>query len=96
MFGRLSFPQMSLMTALGVAGGLYVYKPIFQQLSLESRAGLGGEEEEKEEVKVKEEEKKEEVKVKEEEKKFVAELESRQIWPQGHTVLPQPGTYGNP
>ncbi|XP_067827635.1 protein PIGBOS1 [Heptranchias perlo] len=34
---RLTWPQLALVTVLGVAGGLYVYKPIYQQYSLEQR-----------------------------------------------------------
>ncbi|XP_067873929.1 protein PIGBOS1 [Heterodontus francisci] len=32
---RLTFPQLALAVLLGVAGGLYVYKPILQRYSLE-------------------------------------------------------------
>ncbi|KAM4747896.1 protein PIGBOS1 isoform 1-T2 [Rhinophrynus dorsalis] len=31
MFRRLSLPQLFLATILGVAGGVYIYKPIFEQ-----------------------------------------------------------------
>ncbi|XP_078386478.1 protein PIGBOS1 [Cetorhinus maximus] len=34
---RLTFPQLALAVVLGVAGGLYVYKPIYQRYSLEQR-----------------------------------------------------------
>ncbi|XP_020375534.1 protein PIGBOS1 [Rhincodon typus] len=34
---RLPFSQLTLAAVLGVAGGLYVYKPIFQRYSLEQR-----------------------------------------------------------
>ncbi|XP_043532982.1 protein PIGBOS1 [Chiloscyllium plagiosum] len=36
-FRRLPFPQLTLAALLGVAGGLYVYKPLFQRYSLEQR-----------------------------------------------------------
>ncbi|XP_019359792.1 PREDICTED: protein PIGBOS1 [Gavialis gangeticus] len=37
MFGRLTFPQKILGMVLGVAGGIYVYKPIFDQFRREQK-----------------------------------------------------------
>ncbi|XP_030046090.1 protein PIGBOS1 [Microcaecilia unicolor] len=31
MHGRFSIPQILLATLLGIAGGLYIYKPIYEQ-----------------------------------------------------------------
>ncbi|XP_014339840.1 protein PIGBOS1 [Latimeria chalumnae] len=37
VFSRLSFPQIAMMTLLGAAGGVYVYKPIYEQYSKDQR-----------------------------------------------------------
>ncbi|KAK1160720.1 protein PIGBOS1 [Acipenser oxyrinchus oxyrinchus] len=37
IFGRLSFSQIALVTLVGVAGGVYVYKPIYEQYNKEQR-----------------------------------------------------------
>ncbi|XP_043934888.1 protein PIGBOS1 [Protopterus annectens] len=37
IFGRLTFFQMVAMTFLGVAGGVYVYKPIFEQYTKDQK-----------------------------------------------------------
>ncbi|XP_041082816.1 protein PIGBOS1 [Polyodon spathula] len=37
IFGRLSFSQIALVTLIGVAGGVYVYKPIYEQYNKEQR-----------------------------------------------------------
>ncbi|XP_056665938.1 protein PIGBOS1 [Monodelphis domestica] len=37
MFGRLSFPQIILASVLGVAGGIYIYQPIFEQYSRDQK-----------------------------------------------------------
>ncbi|XP_051836655.1 protein PIGBOS1 [Antechinus flavipes] len=37
MFGRLSFPQMIFASILGVAGGIYIYQPIFEQYSRDQK-----------------------------------------------------------
>ncbi|XP_055971618.1 protein PIGBOS1 [Sorex fumeus] len=31
MFGRLTFPQLLFASILGIAGGIYIYQPIFEQ-----------------------------------------------------------------
>ncbi|KAF7211974.1 protein PIGBOS1 [Nothobranchius furzeri] len=36
MFRRLPFTQLALATALGVVGGMYIYKPYFEQASKKS------------------------------------------------------------
>ncbi|XP_038670069.1 protein PIGBOS1-like [Scyliorhinus canicula] len=33
----LTFPQLALAAVLGVAGGLYVYKPIYQRYNLQEQ-----------------------------------------------------------
>uniref|UniRef100_A0A8C6D995 PIGB opposite strand 1 n=1 Tax=Moschus moschiferus TaxID=68415 RepID=A0A8C6D995_MOSMO len=33
MFGRLTFPQLLFASLLGIAGGIYIYQPIFEQYS---------------------------------------------------------------
>ncbi|XP_075387678.1 protein PIGBOS1 [Tenrec ecaudatus] len=52
MFGRLTFPQMLFASLLGVAGGIYIFQPIFEQYSrdqqaLKERVKLSHESEEK-------------------------------------------------
>ncbi|XP_069766552.1 protein PIGBOS1 [Narcine bancroftii] len=37
--GRLTFPQMCLAVVLGVAGGIYIYKPLYEQYRLERAKG---------------------------------------------------------
>ncbi|XP_019389089.1 PREDICTED: protein PIGBOS1 [Crocodylus porosus] len=37
MFGRLTFTQKILGMVLGVAGGVYIYKPIFDQFRREQK-----------------------------------------------------------
>lgn len=37
IFGRLTFFQMVVVTFLGVAGGVYVYKPIFEQYAKDQK-----------------------------------------------------------
>ncbi|XP_072472176.1 protein PIGBOS1 [Notamacropus eugenii] len=37
MYGRLTFPQMLLASVLGVAGGIYIYQPIFEQYSRDQK-----------------------------------------------------------
>ncbi|MBN3283027.1 RB27A protein, partial [Polyodon spathula] len=37
IFGRLSFSQIAMVTLIGVAGGVYVYKPIYEQYNKEQR-----------------------------------------------------------
>ncbi|XP_053318503.1 protein PIGBOS1 [Spea bombifrons] len=37
MFRGLSFPQLFLATFLGVAGGVYIYKPIYEQYYWEKK-----------------------------------------------------------
>ncbi|XP_077604418.1 protein PIGBOS1 [Crocuta crocuta] len=31
MFGRLTLPQLLFASILGIAGGMYIYQPIFEQ-----------------------------------------------------------------
>ncbi|XP_069838677.1 protein PIGBOS1 [Dendropsophus ebraccatus] len=38
MFGRLPFGQLFLAVVLGVAGGVYIYKPLFEQYRFEQQA----------------------------------------------------------
>ncbi|KAE8617679.1 hypothetical protein XENTR_v10009162 [Xenopus tropicalis] len=38
MYRRLSLPQLFLATFLGVAGGVYIYKPIFEQYMWEQKS----------------------------------------------------------
>ncbi|XP_014372535.1 protein PIGBOS1 [Alligator sinensis] len=37
MFGRLTLPQIILGVVLGVGGGIYIYKPIFDQFRREQK-----------------------------------------------------------
>ncbi|XP_036351565.1 protein PIGBOS1 [Ochotona princeps] len=37
MFGRLTVPQMLFATVLGIAGGIYIYQPIFEQYSRDQK-----------------------------------------------------------
>ncbi|XP_018110943.1 protein PIGBOS1 [Xenopus laevis] len=37
MYRRFSFPQIFLATLLGVAGGVYIYKPMFEQYAWEQK-----------------------------------------------------------
>ncbi|XP_042543726.1 protein PIGBOS1 [Dipodomys merriami] len=52
MFGRLTLPQMLFATILGIAGGIYIYQPIFEQYArdqeeLKEKMKLAQESEEK-------------------------------------------------
>ncbi|XP_036909835.1 protein PIGBOS1 [Sturnira hondurensis] len=37
MFGRLTFPQLLFASILGIAGGIYIFQPIFQQNSRDQK-----------------------------------------------------------
>lgn len=37
MFGRLTFPQLLFASILGIAGGIYIYQPIFEQYSRDQK-----------------------------------------------------------
>ncbi|XP_023579867.1 protein PIGBOS1 [Octodon degus] len=37
-FGRLSLPQLLLAGVVGIAGGIYIYQPIFEQYSRDQKA----------------------------------------------------------
>ncbi|OWK09623.1 hypothetical protein Celaphus_00006220, partial [Cervus elaphus hippelaphus] len=37
MFGRLTFPQLLFASLLGIAGGIYIYQPIFEQYSRDQK-----------------------------------------------------------
>ncbi|XP_069480975.1 protein PIGBOS1 [Ambystoma mexicanum] len=37
MYRRISLPQMMLATVIGIAGGYYIYKPIYEQYNWEQR-----------------------------------------------------------
>ncbi|XP_032767446.1 protein PIGBOS1 [Rattus rattus] len=37
MLGRLTLPQLLFAAALGVAGGMYIYQPIFEQYSRDQK-----------------------------------------------------------
>ncbi|KAF6352058.1 PIGB opposite strand 1 [Rhinolophus ferrumequinum] len=37
MFRRLTFPQLLLASVLGIAGGIYIYQPIFEQYSRDQK-----------------------------------------------------------
>ncbi|XP_037358425.1 protein PIGBOS1 [Talpa occidentalis] len=37
MFGRVSFPQLLFASILGIAGGIYIYQPIFEQYAREQK-----------------------------------------------------------
>ncbi|EGV99875.1 hypothetical protein I79_000147 [Cricetulus griseus] len=37
MLGRLTLPQLVFATFLGIAGGLYIYQPIFEQYSRDQK-----------------------------------------------------------
>nr|XP_019587838.1 PREDICTED: protein PIGBOS1 [Rhinolophus sinicus]XP_019587839.1 PREDICTED: protein PIGBOS1 [Rhinolophus sinicus]XP_019587840.1 PREDICTED: protein PIGBOS1 [Rhinolophus sinicus] len=37
MFRRLTFPQLFFASILGIAGGIYIYQPIFEQYSREQK-----------------------------------------------------------
>ncbi|XP_021571449.1 protein PIGBOS1 [Carlito syrichta] len=37
MFGRLTLPQLLFATFLGIAGGIYIYQPIFEQYSRDQK-----------------------------------------------------------
>nr|XP_023421708.1 protein PIGBOS1 isoform X3 [Cavia porcellus]XP_023421709.1 protein PIGBOS1 isoform X3 [Cavia porcellus]XP_023421710.1 protein PIGBOS1 isoform X3 [Cavia porcellus] len=52
MFGRLTLPQVLLAGIMGIAGGIYIYQPIFErysrdQKSLKKKVELTEESEEK-------------------------------------------------
>ncbi|XP_076984093.1 protein PIGBOS1 [Tamandua tetradactyla] len=38
MFRRLTLPQLLFSTILGIAGGIYIYQPIFEQYSKDQKA----------------------------------------------------------
>ncbi|KAM6180602.1 protein PIGBOS1 isoform 1-T2 [Erethizon dorsatum] len=38
MFGRLSLPQLLFAGIVGIAGGIYIYQPIFEQYSRDQKA----------------------------------------------------------
>ncbi|XP_014437499.1 protein PIGBOS1 [Tupaia chinensis] len=38
MFGRLTFPQLIFASILGIAGGIYIYQPIFEQYARDQKA----------------------------------------------------------
>lgn len=41
--GGLTFPQLTLAAVVGVAGGLYIYRPLYKQYRLEqAKAQSGG------------------------------------------------------
>ncbi|XP_021085041.1 protein PIGBOS1 [Mesocricetus auratus] len=37
MLGRLTLPQLLFATVLGIAGGVYIYQPIFEQYSRDQK-----------------------------------------------------------
>ena len=37
MFGRLTFPQLLFASLLGIAGGIYIYQPIFERYSRDQK-----------------------------------------------------------
>lgn len=37
MFRRLTFPQLFFASILGIAGGIYIYQPIFEQYSRDQK-----------------------------------------------------------
>ncbi|XP_020015267.1 protein PIGBOS1 [Castor canadensis] len=37
MFGRLTGPQLLFASILGIAGGMYIYQPIFEQYSRDQK-----------------------------------------------------------
>lgn len=37
MFRRLTFPQLLFASILGIAGGIYIYQPIFEQYSRDQK-----------------------------------------------------------
>ncbi|XP_053525971.1 protein PIGBOS1 [Artibeus jamaicensis] len=37
MFRRLTFPQLLFASILGIAGGIYIFQPIFQQNSRDQK-----------------------------------------------------------
>ncbi|XP_021493664.1 protein PIGBOS1 [Meriones unguiculatus] len=37
MFGRLTLPQLVFAVVLGIAGGVYIYQPIFEQYSRDQK-----------------------------------------------------------
>ncbi|XP_060034219.1 protein PIGBOS1 [Erinaceus europaeus] len=37
MFGRLTFSQLLFASVLGIASGLYIYQPIFEQYSKDQK-----------------------------------------------------------
>ncbi|XP_017398861.1 protein PIGBOS1 [Cebus imitator] len=37
MFKRLTLPQLVFATVLGIAGGVYIYQPIFEQLAKDQK-----------------------------------------------------------
>ena len=37
MFGRLTFPQLLFASLLGIAGGICIYQPIFEQYSRDQK-----------------------------------------------------------
>ncbi|XP_023578655.1 protein PIGBOS1-like [Octodon degus] len=38
MFGRLSLPQLLFAGIMGIAGGIYIYQPIFEQYFRDQKA----------------------------------------------------------
>ncbi|XP_078540994.1 protein PIGBOS1 [Lissotriton helveticus] len=44
MFRRFTLPQMLLASLIGIVGGYYIYKPIYQQYYWDSRTTKGTEE----------------------------------------------------
>lgn len=40
--GGLTFPQLTLAVVVGVAGGLYIYRPLYKQYRLEQAKAQGG------------------------------------------------------
>ncbi|XP_023421708.2 protein PIGBOS1 [Cavia porcellus] len=38
MFGRLTLPQVLLAGIMGIAGGIYIYQPIFEQYSRDQKS----------------------------------------------------------
>lgn len=37
MFGRVTLPQLLFASFLGIAGGIYIYQPIFEQYSRDQK-----------------------------------------------------------
>ncbi|XP_069315688.1 protein PIGBOS1 [Eulemur rufifrons] len=38
MFGRLTLPELLFASILGIASGIYIYQPIFEQYSRDQKA----------------------------------------------------------